>query len=197
MRIDIENLLRHETVPDPMLAIYETDPRAIVAISNSSGKLEIRGVEKDTITVPRARIGDWQLRIMICHGIIGLAPPPNPELIPTEDIDLELQTLLGKWDLPYEAILISPNTDAEFGISKRSRMTDTFVNPIIPDGIIYGLSYPEHLGIIPHRVNGDIGMLITNARGIVSIVVTPIVQAKNGRKENAENWMMLSDIMES
>lgn len=197
MRIDVENLLRHETVPDPMLAIYETDAWGLIAVSNHSGELEIREIERDAVTVPRARIGDWKLRIMICRGIIGLALPPVPESVPVREIDLELQALLMKWDLPYGAILISPDTDIEFEISKRPRMTNVFINPIVPDGIIYGLSDPEFLGIIPHRINGDIGMLITNAKGIASIVVSPMVQAKVGRKEMIENWMVLSDVIES
>lgn len=197
MRIDVENLLQHETVSDPMLAIYETDPQALIAISDSSGNLEIRKVGKDTATVPRARIDDWQLRILICHGIIELATTPDPELVSIEEIDLKLQAILGGWDLPYEAILVSPDTNIEFGISKKPRMTSVFINPIVPDGIIYGLPSPEFLGVIPHRINGDAGMLITNAKGIVSIVVTPAVQIKTGRKENVKNWMVLSEIMES
>jgi hypothetical protein len=197
MRIDVENLLQHETVPDPMLAIYETDVKALVAVSDSSGELEIRKAEGGSITVPRARINNWKLRVMICYGIIELALPPDLESVPIRDIDLKLQTLLGELDIPYGAMLISPDTDIEFEISKRPRMTNLFVNPIVPDGIIYGLADPEFLGVVPHRINGDAGMLITNAKGIASIVVSPMVQAKVGRKEMIENWMVLSDVMES
>jgi hypothetical protein len=180
-----------------MAAMYGIDAKdAHVAVSDSKGRLNIR-VESDRINIPRAKISNWQLRILICRGIIELAEPPNPELISVEEIDLRLQTLLGGLDLPYESMLISPDTDTEFEISKRPRMTNVFTNPIVPDGIVYGLSSSEFLGVIPHWQDGDNGMLITNARGITSVVITPAIQAKIGRKENIENWMMLSEIIES
>jgi hypothetical protein len=197
MRIDVENLLQHEPLANGVAAIYQIDAKNVcVAISNSKGELVSR-IENDRIEIPRAKISNWQLRIMICCGIIKLAPPPKPELIPIEEIDFILEDNLMGLDLPYGAILVSPDTNTEFEISKRPRMTNVFVSPIVPDGIIYGLANPEFLGVTTHWQDGDNGMLITNAKGITSIIVTPAIQVKRGRKENIENWMMLSEIMES
>lgn len=197
MRVDVENLLQHEVLRNDMSAIYQIDMKdARVAVSNSRGRL-VTKIKNERIEVPRAKMSDWQLRVIVCCGIIELAPPPDPELVPVEEIDLKLQILLRGLDLPYGAILVSPDTNTEFEISKRPRMTNVFVSPIVPDGIIYGLANSEFLGVTTHWQDGDNGMLITNAKGITSIIVTPVIQVKRGRKENIENWMMLSEIMES
>lgn len=197
MRIDIENLLQYEAIPDHMPPYYAIDMKdARIAMSNSEGEL-VTKIENDRVLVSRAKIADWKLRAIICQGIVELAPPPKPWLVSIKDIDSELRDLLAIIDLPYEAILISPNTDAEFEISKRPRITNVFVNPIVPDGMIYGLPSPEFLGVTTHWQNGDNGMLIANAKGIMPIIISPVVQIVKGRKETIRDWMMLSEIIES
>lgn len=197
MRTDTENLLMREVFYDSASAIHAIDmKKAHIAISDSKGRLTVR-FEDNRVYVPKAKIGDRQLRMMVCHGISELASPPKPELIAIKDVDQKLDELLGQWDLPYKAMLVSPNICTKFEISKRPRSVDLFVNPVVPDGMIYGLATHEFLGVVAHWQDGNDGMLISNERAIASVVVPPVVQIIKGRKEKIKDWMMLSEIIES